>query len=619
MTYIIIDSNSTVVYTSNTKPIVSGKCITVNGYKFIQPNLEILEVESLPEDFQCHRYGYNKETEEFFKKDVPLNPPTDIEYSLNIRDGVGEESVEYGHADTKAYGKYSLAGGYPKVYSDRTINTEAHGIASANIGKGNITYGHYSATFGCEATTGLSDDELTSMGDYALHPDYKDREDLTRDEKLFNWGQNTLAVGWRNRAIGESSAALSGSGNTAKGKCSITLGGSNETYSYSTVALGYLNKVGDPNDPYFGHYKGESIDGHSAIGIGNKNTIKHKSSIGIGEGLISGKASQILLGKYNKSDSGNLVVIGNGTSSSRKNVVTISKDGNVDLSEGKVHVGIDPTAKLNNVLTLTNTNTLRGFHDNTDYTSKKVLKEEPGLMHIDPTGEIRRHTSVHYGRNIIVPIINGKMSSVDYNQVVYVSVTVTIGGVEKRVENLNGRVSEVWDSAVSGTAVNQIRLIFDETAKCVDGSLINTIDLATALTGKIVSDTDIKLCVKCENNTTTGIHQPKPVHNQTVIGTSAIPDNDALFIIGNGHGKAATGTITNEDGSTSTIKYAEMLSTAFSVKTNGDTVVGGDLILTSPNGTKFHIGINDDGTLTINDDHTNISDVTLINGGDADE
>ena len=61
MKYIIINGNSIVVYISNTEPeVTSDGFILCGGYKFIQPDLEVIGIENLPDYVRCQKYGYNK-------------------------------------------------------------------------------------------------------------------------------------------------------------------------------------------------------------------------------------------------------------------------------------------------------------------------------------------------------------------------------------------------------------------------------------------------------------------------------------------------------------------------------------------------------------------------------
>ena len=72
MTYLILDSNSTVIYMAKTKPVEGENCITCGAYKFIQPDLKVVEVEDIPDYVQCQGYTYNEETKEFTERTLLL-------------------------------------------------------------------------------------------------------------------------------------------------------------------------------------------------------------------------------------------------------------------------------------------------------------------------------------------------------------------------------------------------------------------------------------------------------------------------------------------------------------------------------------------------------------------
>lgn len=167
--------------------------------------------------------------------------------------------------DSTAIGDFSLSVGYAKD----GVATQSIGTASLASGKGVITYGPYSATFGCLNITGTNDAEKTAEG----------------------YGKNACAIGYANKAIGESSFAV-GTSNTVNGKGSSALGSGNIVNGYGQCAIGYMLTIGEETTDYT-----------------NLNL-----------------AGRVALGKYNAYDKNSLFMIGNGTSStSRKNAFSIKE------------------------------------------------------------------------------------------------------------------------------------------------------------------------------------------------------------------------------------------------------------------------------------------------------
>lgn len=192
----------------------------------------------------------------------------DLKYPTNDNDAISKEYFETHKLSTdvgklavgnsSSSGDFSFAVGYEKD----GIRTESIGIASLASGKGVITYGPYSAAFGCLNETG----------------------ELNAENGI---GKNACAIGYANKAIGESSFAV-GTSNEIRGKGSCGLGSTNQVYGYGQCALGYALVIGEDGD-------------YSDIT----------------------KSGKVAVGRYNSYDQNSIFMVGNGSAANRKTVFSI--------------------------------------------------------------------------------------------------------------------------------------------------------------------------------------------------------------------------------------------------------------------------------------------------------
>ena len=518
MKYIIINGNSIVVYISNTEPeVTSDGFILCGGYKFIQPDLEVIGIENLPDYVRCQKYGYNKTTGEFYNistTDTNLNIVNGSstgslravgsaeenddyilgDYALALGQGTkapGLSSLATGNS-TSANGMYSFAGGYPKD----GVPTVANGIASLSYGKGNITYGNYSVSLGCLSETGAID--IASING--------------RDLSEYNVGSNAASIGYDNKAIGESSLSR-GSGNIAYGKNSSADGVMNTTYSYAANASGFQTEAGNPADETYGHASADQMLYIAAKAQGYQTKAIARASFAGGTGTIASADSQTALGKYNNINNNALFIVGNGTDDNhRANAFTVNNDGTVYLAKLKTNNGISANGNDSNIPSTINYSSLEIiFHE-----AKPVFRFLPSEMPSVSCGDVIK--CIYYG-----------------NETGFTTV-----------------IDEVWPvmQPMSGTINCAFRT--NAVSQSIKDDIYN----------RKPQDINMIITIYTKNNSL-GLSDGSVGSNGTTIGSYPVVDASTLFAVGNGYRKGST--ITNHN--------------AFDVRYDGFTSIHGSAII----------------------------------------
>lgn len=567
---------------------------TENGTRLVNvPNI------ILQSDFRLKVWGYAEDHtkhETFFKVNGRSKPADYIYTETEIKNyekyeerlmaledtikkGDGVSSIVIGAEGSKAVGNYSVAGGYSHTANGKEYDSTAIGRASMAFGKGNTTYGKQSVAFGCYSTTGDKNGTAWDAEGEPFAGTDTPSEDL---------GKNSIAAGYNNSAWGESTVAM-GSSNTSMGKSSVTLGNSNKAYGYGNVALGFNNNIGeeapkanDRNKQYYGHGSGgDNTKSNAVVAIGRENHITDTHSVGIGANNKVYSENALALGTSNNITTygNNSIAIGHNNVSDSYSAVAIGsnqivgKDKQIVIGNG----GVEET-KADIILNGINTNLLSLSEADGAYTFDTTYHE-----FTYPIFDCRYHNYNATARGAVFVADMNRENEVPH-LIKGQKIIITINGVD-----YSSTINEVWgvhsqgnfsQNDIFGNAQPSIRgaafRIHEATAKGAIYQALNALGDIDTLRNSIV----LKIEDASLNLASLRAEEKVKTINAITLGKNPIVDSGTLFAIGN--------AVNSNEAS----KH-----NAFEIKNNGDIVVSNGVILTSPNGARYRLTVNNDGTL----------------------